>query len=310
MKAALTTCVAVASVLVACSSGQPAHSPTTSPAGTASVVAVAKKTISFQGVQLSIPALWPVIDAAHMAPSCRSAFSSQSDKAFLGTAEPNGLLGCAYITRSTKVPPADGILMEPIGPATPTRGTPTTLPHGQHVELSFDQWHTTIEFPFHGVGIEIGIGPDPNVERSILDSITYHPGTPDTTTLGTCPTPSSAKPAMPTPTRTTTAINLMDNVTALWPERNNAQPKISAAVAWREYLKQLGVAADAAWPLQWSMTFGFMADQSATAPPHGTPAWLIQALPTNTDHGYCGAHVMVLVNATTGDLIFTESGTP
>jgi hypothetical protein len=113
------------------------------------------------------------------------------------------------------------------------------------------------------VGIEIGIGPDPSVEHAIVDSIAFHPAAPDTTTLGTCRAPTSAEPTMPTPARATTAIDLIDNIRALSAERNTAQPKISATVAWRAYLTQFGSSGDAAAP-QWSMTFGLMANQSAT----------------------------------------------
>ena len=298
--------MAALSLLVACTPGHHAKSTTQSVTSRSSTAA-ATRTVSFRGVQVSIPAAWPVVDAAHLSPTCASPFDGQSDKAFVGATAQIVLLGCTPRPASKKVAAVDGVLMTPIEQPTSRGGTPTTLPGGEQVDLLTARNQTYVEFVFHQVQIEIGIGADPRVEHSILDSIVYRPGRRDTSVLGPCPA-STVSPAMPGPARATKTIDLVDNVRALWPPPAGVQSAISASIAWRAAQRGLGSYAmlgGAASP-RWSLTFGLVANRSARQPVHGTPAWLVQAAPAHTDEGYCGSLVMVLINAATGAVI--ESG--
>ena len=57
----------------------------------------------------------------------------------------------------------------------------TTLPARQVVYLAENPTLSDVTVWYHGVSIDIGMGPDPAVEKAILNSISYHPDAgPDT----------------------------------------------------------------------------------------------------------------------------------
>ena len=262
------------------------------------------KKITFNGVQLTIPASWPVIDGAHTRHTCSSTFLGQADRAFLGISY-QGAPSCPTSVANT-TPPADGVWMQPAGAASPQQ-TPTTLPGGQRVDVSSAERASAVSVWYHHVMIQIGIGAKPAVERAILNSITYSPTTADSPVLAPCPASGPTPPAMPAPSRLTAPLVLDDSNGQMQPEPPNVQPKVSAARIWNSFVHGFG--ADHFGALQWSIVLGSYSaktpakinpDGSTTPEYRGVPTWLIRGQGVPTDHGPCGITVLAPYNAGTG----------
>jgi hypothetical protein len=259
------------------------------------------KKISFDGVQLTIPTGWPVIDGAHVAYMCSSTFFDQADRAFLGPSyQPAS--SCPPPAPTVKPPPADGVWVQP-GGAQPVGETATTLPGGQHVWTATQT--SAVAVWFHGVSIELGIGPDPAVERRVLDSVAYRPTASDSPVLGRCPA-QDPHPAMPVPRRLTAPLVLDDEDGSMQPESPSVRPRVSAASAWHGFFENFG-AQDGA--LRWSIVCGSYSaqtpatinpDGSATPDYQGVPTWLIRGQGVPTAYGPCGMTVLAPVDADTG----------
>jgi hypothetical protein len=291
--------VAVALTLTVWRPGQHHASPAT--VTTPNPVPASTKTITFNGVQLAIPATWPVIDGAHAAYSCSSTFLRQADRAFLG-ASMQPAPSCAVSNTS---PPANGVWLQP-GGSTPPPQTPRTLPGGQKVYLSTDTRASAVTVWYRDVSIQIGIGADPGVERAILDSITYSSDTATSAVLGRCPAVENS-PAMPTPVRLAAPLTLADDSGVMEPEPAYSEPRVSAATVWNSFVRGSGTNLGGA--LRWSIIFGSYSaqtpaqinpDGSTTPEYHDVPTWLIQAKAAQTAYGPCGITVFAPYNADTG----------
>ncbi len=204
--------------------------------------------------------------------------------------------------------------MEP-GGAKPPQETPTTLPGGQVVYLSTIASQSSVAVWYHNVTIEIGIGPDPGIERQILDSITYRGAAADSPVLGRCPAPDPTPPAMPTPSRLTAPMVIQGDDAQMLPEPLDVRPKVSAASVWASLFHNFG-AGGFAGALDWSIYFGsYSAQTPATINPdgstthqyHGVPTWLIQGDGVKTAYGPCGMTVVAPYNATTGQAMGVET---
>ena len=271
---------------------------------TTNVVTATTKHVTFMGVQLTIPATWPVIDGAHAGYTCSSAFLGQSDRVFLGVSY-RVAPSCAGPPSRVTPPPADGVWMQP-GGSTPPQQASTTLTGGQQVYLSTET-ASAVGLWYHDVLIQIGIGPDPAIERMILDSITYRATSATSSVLGRCPTPVPSPPPLPAPTRVITPLVLQDSNGQLEPEPGTIQPKVSAATVWDSFLQGSGWNVSGA--LEWSVVFG---SYSAQTPAHikpdnsttpfytNVPTWLIEGKGIQTDYGSCGVTVLAPYNADTG----------
>jgi hypothetical protein len=311
-------CAVVLGLLVtACGSSRPgaatsADASLTSQSGAAQSsgrvgsAAAGLKKVSFNGVQLSIPALWPVIDGAHARNLCSSTFAGQADRAFLGVSY-QGVPGCPVSSPSSIPLPVDGLWMQP-GGSNPPSGTPTMLPGGQSVYLSTDTRDAAVTVWYHRVSIQIGVGPNPAVERAILDSIAFNPAATDTAVLGRCPSPDPSPPIMPVPTRLTAPLAPDDGNAHMQPEPSTVRPRVSAASVWASLFHDFG-AGGYSGPLQWSMVFGsYSAQTPATINPDGSmtpnyrhvPTWLIRGEGIKTPYGPCGITVLAPYNADTG----------
>lgn len=273
----------------------------------------AVKQVAFEGVRLTIPDSWPVIDGAHAHYPCGSTFEGQADKAFLGVTY-QAAPSCAPSPQGTNAPPADGIWMQPAR-SNPPSDTPTILSGGRSIYVSTDARAAVVTAWYHHVMIQIGIGPDPAVERQILDSMTFQPAIPDTPVLGRCPTVEPGPPAMPGPTRLTAPLTLGDSNAHLQPEPSNISARVSAATVWASAVHDLG-AGRSAGPLQWSITFGsysaqtpatLNADGSTTPDFQGVPTWLIRGEGIQTPYGPCGTTVLAPYNADTGQSMGMET---
>lgn len=258
------------------------------------------KQLSYRGVQMTIPAAWPVIDGAHALFTCSSVFAGQSDRAFLG-ASYRGTPSCPMVT---KVPPADGVWMQP-GGRTP-QGRARTLPAGQHVYFSDSPRQLAVTVWYHRVLIRVGVGPNPSIERAILASLRYNRTERDTAVRGRCPAPNPRPLAMPTPTRVT-ALEAVDGHNGhLRPAPANVGPEVSAAAVWQRFLHDTGNGVPGA--IHWSITYGrYSAATPARRSRDGgwtpiyrdVPTWLIQGKGIPTHYGSCGITVIAPYNADT-----------
>lgn len=197
----------------------------------------------------------------------------------------------------------------------PPNAAPTILPGGQAVDLSTDARAAIVTVRYHRVMIEIGIGPNPSVEREILNSIAYQPAIPDTPVLGRCPPPEPNPPTMPAPSRLTAPLTLEDATAHLSPEPPTFAPRVSAATVWASLFHNAG-ADGFPGPLQWSIVFGsYSAQTPATINPDGTttpqyqdvPTWLIRGAGVQTPYGACGTTVLVPYDAETGQSMGMET---
>jgi hypothetical protein len=277
------------------------HSPPAT-ATTTHTIANATKRITFDGVQLAIPADWPVIDGAHARYSCSSTFLDQADRAFLGVSYLSAP-SCPY-QRGT-LPPADGVWMQP-GGSTPPQQATTTLPGGQQVYLSNTAAASSVYVWYHGVEIQIGIGANRTVEQAILDSITYRSASADSAVLGRCPTPDTTAATVPVSMRLTAPVVLEDSNGRMQPEPSNIDPKVSAAAVWSSFVHTFGVQYGA---LKWSIMFGSYSaqtpahinpDGSSTPEFRNVPTWLIHGTGIQTAYGPCGITALAPYNADTG----------
>lgn len=279
------------------SGSRAAASPTSAEAAT--------KAISFHGVQLIIPAGWPVVDGAHARYTCGSGFAGQSDRAFLGDSY-LGVPSCPF--SPARPPSADGVWMQPSGAAGSDLKL-TVLPSGQRVYASNARKTASTRIWYHHVFIEIGIGADPAVERRILDSISYHAGAAGTAVLGRCPRPDPtppAMPAMPAASRASDPVVLEGDNGTLRPEPAKVRPRATARSVWTSLFRGFGGFSGAH---RWSITFGSYSaatpgtinpDGSTTPDYHDTPTWLIRGEPVMTSYGACGSIVIAPYNANTG----------
>lgn len=298
--------VALAFVLAGCASSAPRA--LTSPVQTAGHTAAAStKTITFNGVQVSIPASWPVLDGAHRRYLCSETFPEQADRAFLGSTY-WGAPSCGATAPHSTPPPADGVWLQPSGPSPPDPGA-MALRGRQGVFLLPDPVApSVIDAWSHRVLIQIGIGANPAVARAILDSITYTPAAANSPVLGRCPPPDPTPPTMPAPTRLTAPLGLGDGNGRLQPEPSNTQPQAAATAAWNSLFHDFG-AGGFPGALRWSIVFG---SYSAPTPAHINPdgsitafsqdvaTWLIRGVGVQTGYGACGMTVLAPYHADTG----------
>lgn len=275
--------------------------------------AAGSKYVVLDGVRLTIPAAWPIIDGAHARDTCSSRFTGQADRAFVGLSYQSAP-SCPAPARGTTPPRADGVWMQPAQGAPPSL-KPTTLPAGQTIYLSTDARAAAVTVWYHRVMIQIGIGANPAVGKSILNSVTFSPATHDTAVLGRCPAPAPSPPSMPVPTRLTAPLSLGDHNATLRPEPAGIRPGVSAATVWTDLFHNFG-AAGFAGPLRWSITFGsYSAQTPATIHRDGseTPlyrdvaTWLIHGQGVSTSYGLCGITVYAPYNATTGRSMGVET---
>jgi hypothetical protein len=266
-------------------------------------IAPGRKGVSYRGVHVDIPATWPVLDGALAHFNCSSEFANQADRAFIGNSY-QSVPSCPASLPGSPVPPADGVWLQP-GGSSPS-GTPMTLPGGSAVRLTPNPRSAAVAVWFHNVLIELGVGPDPALQRQILDSIRFRKGAPDTAVLGGCPAPQPNPVPLPTATRLTAPLAVDDGNATMQPEPSTVVPRVDAASVWADFITGFGAGRG---PLQWSIVFGrYSAKTPATINPDGSstpdfrgvPAWLIRGQGVKTQYGSCGITIIAPYNADTG----------
>jgi hypothetical protein len=125
--------------------------------------------VRYHGVQVEAPVTWPVVDGMH-AGSCGSPFPA-APTVFTGP-DDNPPLACP--APATDLPGSDGVWLAP-GARPPGSRPVTTSRHVTVLEARSGWDRHLIQVWYRHVSIEIGIGPDPQIARKILDSVGYAP---------------------------------------------------------------------------------------------------------------------------------------
>ncbi|MGH2719044.1 MAG: hypothetical protein ACRDJU_10725 [Actinomycetota bacterium] len=253
------------------------------------------RTVGYHGVQLKVPASWPSVDGNHGG-LCSNPFLSP--EVLVGFRTLGEGAGCP-MTVSGQVSGSDGVWLTPSSADDgSTYPAPRSLaaPGGGTMEVSTAG--PDVDVTYGGVSIELGLGPDPAVARTIFDSIRQLPGTPDTAVEGV--SPSSVPTAMPTPERLTAPLAIENGQLTLDPPAPGDQAVMSAAAVWASVRYPEAGATYRLILAQYTSPFPATTPEGAMAPEdQGVLAWVIYAVPAQTSEGSCGNYSVSGFNATT-----------
>lgn len=268
------------------------------------VVRAGERIVSYHGVHVEVPALWPVVDGMHTA-FCGGPFGT-TPTAFVGPQD-DGAPSCPAPYPGRTPPARDGIWLQPGDP--PPGATRLTTASGRVVDEEGPDPSPAPAIEsiwYHHVLLEVGIGPDPGVAQAIVDSIGFTPGGPDTPSAGVCarsPDPGT----MPAPDRLRRRLVLGNKDTdfTLDPPEPSDQATMPAAQAWKE-----------SGPKEWFERYRLiLARYSSEFParlgPDGsvTPiyrnelAWVVYSAPTSPAITGCGGWGVVAFDAHSGQRI-------
>jgi hypothetical protein len=152
------------------------------------------KVISYDGVNVDVPSEWPVVDGMHT-DLCGGPFPD-TPTAFVGP-NLNSALSCPYIPSPARY----GAWVYPSG--SPDGGGPTiNISDHKVAEVYPSYWSESRveDLWYHGVEIEVGMGPDAHLVQQIVHSIGFKRGIPNTRSSGVCGTQAHPD-AMPFPER-------------------------------------------------------------------------------------------------------------
>lgn len=187
------------------------------------------KLVSYHGVHLRVPTSWPVIDAMH-APWCGGPFPV-TPTVYIGS---HGNLAPSCPAVLPRGPGHDGAWLQLGQP--PADARPVVLAGGTVVreERITGPWRDRlVQLWYHGVQIEIGIGPNRETSEEILRSVGYTPGRPDTKAAGVCPR-RTGPASMPAPQRLRRRLTAEFGDITMTPPLPGDHPVMPAAQAWRD----------------------------------------------------------------------------
>jgi len=266
------------------------------------IVAIRWKVVSYHGVHVRVPARWPVIDAMH-APLCGDPFPA-TPTVFIGA---HGYVApapqCPYI--APRGPGDDGAWLQTGSP--PPGARRVVLAGGTVVAEErgpVGAWaDRVVQLWFHGVLVEVGIGPDRVVATEILRSLAYTPGTPDSKVADVCPR-SRTPVRMPTPQRLDRRLVVELGDITMTPPRRSDQPVVPAAQAWRESGTKSLFERYRLLLVRYSSKY--------PAPPgyHEVLAWVVYSSPFSTAVAGCGGWGVHGFDARTGNAMADDAWSP
>jgi hypothetical protein len=264
------------------------------------------RIVSFHGVHINIPSTWPVVDGVHAA-SCGSPFAT-TPTAFVG--DPWEIAPACPLPSVATDHPRDGawLLQSPAPSAARTAVTKA----GQTVRVVAPGAFGPANFLwYHGVEIEIGIGPRSDVAQAIFDSIGYTAGLADTPVEQACarnPTPDR----MPTPERATQALVLNRGDVTIGSLRPADQPTVTAQQVWENDAAHLSLERYRLILARYSAAYPALQnpDGSLTPESHDVLAWVVYSAPYSTTVAGCGRRGVDAVDAVSGDRLASAGWTP
>jgi hypothetical protein len=190
------------------------------------------RVISYQGVQIHLPAGWPVMDG-NKTPLCSSPWSAEPT-VYVGI-QPLASVGCGppATPHSTLAPSyLNGIWLQVQTPVS-DQGSKVVgykLPSGQVVqEVRPLSTGPGADLLFHNVWIEVGPATSPPDADQVLASLAYHHGASDSTVPGGCAI-NPTYDEMPTATRL--AQRLLIGGGSMDPPLPTDRPVVPASIAW------------------------------------------------------------------------------
>lgn len=258
------------------------------------------KRVSFNGVQVEVPASWPVL-GGNKTPLCEGSWPATAT-VFVGL-QPEQGISCPAPLPSSRPTQLDGMWMQP-GPTAPPSGLVAhTLPAGQQVEETPPPKDGPgTELLFHRVWIEIGPATPPSDAASLLGSLSYSPTSPDSPVQDACATnPDYA--VMPTPTRLDRPMVLEQGDITLDPPRPADRASVPATVAWDSpsYSTRLPTSTYQLLLARYSSKYPAVqsADGSLVPQDQNILAWVLYSHPVTTSGG-CGFWTLDVYDAHTG----------
>jgi hypothetical protein len=264
------------------------------------------KLVSYHGVHVDVPSSWPVLTGMQTG-FCGGPFPA-SPTAFVGP-QLNGAPSCPALLPADQ-PRHDGVWLVPEKQR--PRGTSKKTSKGKVVLDEGQTWNGSVNsYWYHGVSMEIGIGPDPKVATAILDSIGFTPHAVDTRAEDQCV--FSAHPnAMPTPERLTKPLILDRGQVTLDPAPPSAYPIVSASTVWQQGLSKepferprlIFALYSAKLPAKLN------ANGSLTPLDQYVLAWVVYSVPRSPKIPGCGGWGDTVFDATTGQQVISSGWSP
>lgn len=301
-------CACLVVVVGACSSSTDPRSSPQQPSGSSpsgDVVLATAKTISFHGVQMQVPAAWPVM-GGNNTPVCNASWPT-TPTVFIGIQPEAGIL-CPI----TPAPPRqlDGVWLQPES-ATPSLGLlKHTLLSGQQVEeLPPLTGGPGIQLLFHHVWIEVGPATSTSDAKNLLGSLSYHPGSADSSVQNGCLT-NSRYAVRPRPARLDRQMVLGQGDVTLDPPLPSDQASVSATVAWTGS-RPLPTSTYRLYLARYSSKFPAAPGPDRTLIPEeqNVLAWVLYSSPV-TASGQCGSSGVSVYDAHTGQPIGSQGWAP
>jgi hypothetical protein len=266
------------------------------------------RVVSYHGVHVTVPASWPVVDGMHTV-FCGGPFPSRPT-VFTGPQ-----LGPAPSCPAPIRPAArrDGVWLQP-GTA-PSDARPVRTKTGSVLlEERPVPGRPLMLLWYHRVFILVGIGPDPAVARSIVNSIGARPGTPDTRAAGVCPR-SAGPQGMPQPERLTRRLVVDQGDITLAPPRRSDRPVMTAAQAWAQSAQSSPKSPFERYRLilaRYSSKFPARPNSNGSYTPMNTDvlAWAVYAMPYGAAIPGCGWWGLDTFDASTGEEIGSDGWWP
>jgi hypothetical protein len=262
----------------------------------ATTIASPLKVISYHGVHLRVPTAWPVIDAMH-APWCGGPFPV-TPTVYLGS---HGTLDPSCPPTLPGSPSHDGAWLQAGSP--PADARPVVLAGGTVVreERVTGPWQDRlVQLWYHGVLVEIGIGPNRKASNEIVRSVSYTPGQPDTKTADICP--RRVGPAsMPAPQRLGRRLAADLGDITMTPPLRSDQPVMRAALAWRDSGPKSVFERYRLLLVRYSSKYPAIPSSPAAPVPadHRVLAWVVYSEPFSTAAAGCGSWGVYAFDATT-----------
>ncbi len=262
---------------------------------------IGMQDVTLNGVQLSVPAAWPVL-GGNNTPLCGGNWPA-NPTVYLGV-QPEASISCPAQPNRPAPRQFNGAWLHPQTAATPGLSA-YKLPSGQEVqEATPYSAGPGTSLLFHGVWLFIGQATSTTQAQSILSSLAYHPNQPDTSASMTCAT-NPAYNQMPTPQSLTHQMVIQDGNITLDPPHPGDQASVPASVAWNDpqgSLEKLPTDTYQLFLARYSAKF------PATVQPNGSTipdeqsvlAWVLYATPLTSTNSTCGSPAVSAYDAHTG----------
>jgi hypothetical protein len=177
--------------------------------------------------------------------------------------------------------------------------------NGSHADdpLTFgpDDGGPTLSFAFGDVAIDLGIGSDPAIARTVFASLERAPGAADTPVEGTC-SGGNGGGASPDPERLTEPMTIDNGDITLDPPRPGDEPGVSGERIWNSQDRSSRGTTYRLILARFSSRYPAKPGPNGSLLPldHDELAWVVYGTPEMTGAGPCGGYSFDAYDAVTG----------